>query len=1083
MLLSRPLMTIYSREQLTDLAIRAATIDERLSDAFAPLPGQRADTDAAAQRLAAWCQSAAGGDWPLFAKRLRRDGLTMETVMPRLSAVRLANGQTLPSWVEDAAWIVPAMLAETDAAYVASLRAAGEAQPFDDLFFGLVAAAEKGRDALLPPTALARVEGAVRRVMAHELLTTVAKLCAVAIYENFAVCRQEWQKAPSDRTSTTRLYGRFIVEMRRAGVRRMLDTKPVLLRLLASVTRQWIETTAEFLRRLDADVDAVRHDLLGSPAASAVVEVTGGLSDPHNFGRSVYVVRFADGGTVVYKPKDMTVDASWEALLAWLNAREAPIDLRAARVVQRDGYGWCEFVVHGDCADRAAAQRFFRRAGALLCLWHLLVGTDMHEENLIAAGEHPVGIDLEMLLQAQDPGAVTGAPAMRALESAQKKLADSVLTTGLLPAFLRTPETAMMAVGGLNDGEIGKPREIAWLQINADAMAQTRTPYTPNQSGNLPKLDGVTVRLPDYVEELQETCGAYYRFMLQHKAALLAPDGPLAAFAAVPIRRVLKPTRFYFLLLERVRNHRDMRDGASWSAHLDFVSRLADWDKEKEGLWPLFAAERRAIGDLNIPFFVHTADGDRVRDGAGTGAASGLTPGLSEARRRIEELDEAGIAWQLDVVRLTTIDEALPDPVTGEFKMKQRAARPDEGRGLEIDEALGWSRRIANRLAARAIRDDDGAAWIGLDPLADGGGWQLVALGSDLYGGAPGVALFLAAHARLAGDAAAADLARAALAPVRHTIHGSGAARFGRVLGIGGASGLGSLIYAFASIATLLDDTQLRDDAHHLTRLITDDVIAGDKVYDVISGSAGCILGLLRLHRETEDPHALKRAIACGHHLLRSRPQDGGKAGLWRHLSKVPLAGLSHGAAGFAYALAALAKASGNEAFAAAARDCLAYETSLFSPERGNWPDLREADKGPSWPAQWCHGAGGIGLARVGMQRFGAMGVDFGPEIEAAVASVRRMWPSSIDTLCCGNLGNVELLAEAARSLGRDELAVQAGSRVCGVLDAGEKSGVFGWNAGNDDENLGFFRGLAGVGYTLLRRVDAETLPNVLIWE
>ena len=29
---------------------------------------------------------------------------------------------------------------------------------------------------------------------------------------------------------------------------------------------------------------------------------------------------------------------------------------------------------------------------------------------------------------------------------------------------------------------------------------------------------------------------------------------------------------------------------------------------------------------------------------------------------------------------------------------------------------------------------------------------------------------------------------------------------------------------------------------------------------------------------------------------------------------------------------------------------------------------------------------------------------------------------------------------------------------------------------------LGLFRGLAGVGYTLLRQVD-DSLPNVLIWE
>jgi lantibiotic modifying enzyme len=30
--------------------------------------------------------------------------------------------------------------------------------------------------------------------------------------------------------------------------------------------------------------------------------------------------------------------------------------------------------------------------------------------------------------------------------------------------------------------------------------------------------------------------------------------------------------------------------------------------------------------------------------------------------------------------------------------------------------------------------------------------------------------------------------------------------------------------------------------------------------------------------------------------------------------------------------------------------------------------------------------------------------------------------------------------------------------------------------------NLGLFRGIAGVGYTLLRRVDGS-LPNLLLWE
>jgi type 2 lantibiotic biosynthesis protein LanM len=1070
---------MYSSAQLRELAVRAATIDERLSGDYEPVPNLKTDTEESTRRLAAWCQSASGGDWNLFAKRLRRDGLTMEHVMPRLAAVRLAAQSSLPLWALDAAWIAPAMLTAAGAEYGVSLQTAGPSQPFESLFFELVAEAERRRDAALPASALARVEDGVRRSIAHELLADAAKLCAMALYENFAVCRKEWQKnagpAAGD-AAETRHYDRFVREMRQAGLRRLFDTKPVLLRLLASVVRQWIDTSAEFLCRLDDDVDLVRRELLSRNTKSPVRSLSTGLSDPHNFGRSVYIVRFADGGAVVYKPKDLGVDTNWAALVAWLNARKPPIDLRAARVVQRDGYGWCELIEHADCTDRAMAQRFFRRAGALLCLSHLVAGSDMHEENIIAAGEYPVAIDLEMMFQASDPGAATGAPAMLALETAQKKLADSVLTTGLLPAFLMTPETAMVAVGGLNDGITGKPHEIAWAQINTDAIVPARAPFEANAPGNLPRLDGAKLKLADYIDEMSETCAAYFDFILGLKSELLAADGPIDAFAKNPIRHVLKPTRFYFLLLERVRNHRDMRDGASWSAHLDFVSRLTDWDKETEALWPLFAAERRALSNFNIPFFVHAADSDRVRDGADTGAASGLEPGLTIARRRIATLDDADIAWQLDVLRLTAITEFVPGPLSA------LSAPPEQARPLDRDTALAWSDRIADLVTARALRQGEGAAWIGLDPLADGGGWGLVALGPDLYGGATGAALFLAAHACLRDRPASADLARAALTAVRHTINGSGGMRFARVLGIGGAAGIGSVIYALTTIAGLLDDEDMRADAHGAARLLTDDVIGGDKIYDVIGGAAGCILGLLKLHRDTPDAYALDRAIACGNHLLRSRPKDD-KTGLWRHLTKKPLAGMSHGAAGIGYALAALAKASGDERFAAAALECLDYERALFSAERGNWPDLREDEKGPSWPIQWCHGAGGIGLARIGLARFGDLGIDVTADIGAAVAAVQRAWPYSLDTLCCGNLGNVELLAEAGRALGRDELVAQASARVRSILDAAGKSGMFRWNAGKDSENLGFYRGLSGVGYTLLRQLAPETLPNILIWE
>ncbi|HEY2839018.1 MAG TPA: hypothetical protein VGJ26_07715, partial [Pirellulales bacterium] len=55
------------------LIVRAATIDELLSDDFEALPGQKGDADLAARRLAEWCRSSASGDWSLFTRRLDRD--------------------------------------------------------------------------------------------------------------------------------------------------------------------------------------------------------------------------------------------------------------------------------------------------------------------------------------------------------------------------------------------------------------------------------------------------------------------------------------------------------------------------------------------------------------------------------------------------------------------------------------------------------------------------------------------------------------------------------------------------------------------------------------------------------------------------------------------------------------------------------------------------------------------------------------------------------------------------------------------------------------------------------------------------
>ena len=65
-----------------------------------------------------------------------------------------------------------------------------------------------------------------------------------------------------------------------------------------------------------------------------------------------------------------------------------------------------------------------------------------------------------------------------------------------------------------------------------------------------------------------------------------------------------------------------------------------------------------------------------------------------------------------------------------------------------------------------------------------------------------------------------------------------------------------------------LHDNNLLADAHVAAELFTDDLIAADKQLDVIGGSAGAILGLLRLYRDSRSDDVLRRAIKCGEHLI-----------------------------------------------------------------------------------------------------------------------------------------------------------------------------------------------------------------------
>jgi type 2 lantibiotic biosynthesis protein LanM len=1054
---------------------RAETIDDVLSEPNADA-GRTTDSDLGERRLAAWCRASANGDSGLFRRRLARDGLSYEDVQDRFATVRHTTGGAGPAWADDAAWV--------DAALRSPLAAAPEAEPrpFEHLLRPVVDAAE------------ARLwQGARGDVRKHfteaglsclrlMLLDQLADLCAPPLYERFAAFRSSGpgSDAPAaERASGTSLYDRFVTDMTSGGgFPALFDERPVLLRLIATLARQWIDAVGEFAIRLDADLIDIRRDLAGHDGPARVARVDGGLSDRHNNGRSVSIVTFEDGARAVYKPKDLRLDVAWQGLVARLNGSSPPLELRAVRALAREHYGWTEFVEHTPCADENDFDLFFRRAGAWLALFHCFAATDMHQENVIAAGSHLVPIDLETILQPDPAARQPEGAESEAFDAASDMIVNSVMAVGMLPAYGRGPDTSVFAMGALTADWNSRIR-ITWLGINADGMRPTRTKMVDNANPNLPHAGGRYARFGEHADAFLAGFGDYARFL---SGLSRGPDfgGLFDGFAGAPVRKVVRPTRFYSMLLQRLKSHRSMDDGVTWSAQADFIARLSDWDEASDPTWAFHRAERAALLALNVPHFVLPSDGSEVRDCEGAVTTLTGLSGLDRARERVRNFDEPAIAWQIAVIKANTT-QAAPLPSADATRLLFRTHVPA---GPARTSFASEADRIAAEISEHAIRRGRSAAWIGLDWMGDAEVFQLAPLGPDLYNGVSGIAVFLAAHAAVTRHEPSADIALAALTHLRKKLKDRNAARFARSLGIGGATGLGSLIYALTVAGKSLGQTELVSDAHAASALMTDALIAADKRLDALGGSAGAILALLRLYRDTRADDVLARAIACGDHLLRQQRigPDGARSWVGFGLGEKPLNGMSHGAAGFAIALASLADASGRDDFRQAASECLAFENATYDASRHNWPDLRHKGE-PGWACRWCHGAPGIGLARAALLKHRGMNATaLQTDIRNALVGVEQSWPTEIDTLCCGTLGSVEFLCEAGDALGRPDIRQIAADQLAAVVQAARSAGDYRWNSGKRRFNLGLFRGLAGVGYTLLRQRD-PTLPNILIWE
>lgn len=820
---------------------------------------------------------------------------------------------------------------------------------------------------------------------------------------------------------------------------RFFETYPVLLRSVKVKLNNWVRVSAQFLKRLDVDRALIEEKFIISKNVSLIDVICAG--DTHNDGHSVLVLKFSSNDQLIYKPRSVKLEKGYQDYLAWANERMPGVDLRLMKILDRTDYGWVEFIENYSIQKEELIEKYYYRLGVLTALVYSINGVDIFFENLIAAGDQPVIIDLETMFHDSLEDNKPGGPKT----TLQNWLFRSVAGIGILP---------QPGVGS-SDSDVF---DVSVMGARTNAEAPYKVTGIENFGNSDMRITEISGWIPDAKSSLKNDISRSskgfhvfkglnvgFDFLLEYKDQLSGNDGMIYRwFAAADRRLIVRDTKIYGTL-QQDENHPDLlRDQLDREWHWDNL-----WADvvDRPFLEHFVKSELGQLRQGDIPYFCGSIGSTCVTGGDGCvidlQSLIELTP-IDLVSEKLQKLSELDVAEQVRVAATQLGLSNFPGVTQPIFSKKMSCVDAAITVAEFIDhriKAIGCRNWCDNSLNPVPKSEEDPVTTVPIDPF--------------LYDGLCGVAMYFCDVGEVTGDRYWTGRSIEIYAGILEELSGDDH------YSSSGFVGIASVIYAInRCISVSATFGQFENQLVRLTRRV-EKGIESETVMDVLLGLAGTGLAVLPFAERKRDPR-LRTLLAkiyfklinwIESNLEINEPASGIEF----------IRGFSHGFSGIALAVYRLGDFLGEADSLDITKRLLVKESRLVSD--GGWTD-RHQYQGKELVG-WCHGSSGIALVLSELSQRVQLEKPLLDYYAAAKENTLKNGFYDSHCICHGSVGNLMCL----KACGFDHIRGKdlSDRLMLEILNEGFSSFGRAQTMG-----IGLMTGLIGSGYLFLSESDSE---------